>query len=236
MRIGKSIFICILISFTAIFGFVQLTNMCVQLFGKWGLEIRNPAEIGEQVYFIQSNFLMAFILSAIMPPIYEELVFRMGAVKLFRWNIAWAAVISAVFISLVFLASGWLMVTLVVLAIVSSQIKPSKSPTNIKNIYIILITAVIFMVYHHSWSQTIYQLLLGIIFAVIYIKTNNICYTMLIHFINNAFIVIYTYYTGAGSAAFPINFGSCAIAVGLAAIACVILYSLIKELPNEQKK
>jgi membrane protease YdiL (CAAX protease family) len=236
MKVGKSLFICVLISFTAIFGFVQLTNLCVQLFGDWGLEVRNPDQIKTQIDYIQNNFLTAFFISAILPPIYEELVFRAGAVKLFRWNLLAAFLFSAVFVLILFLLPQWVLLILIVLAAAGVCVKPSKNPQKMKDIYIILITAVIFVIYHRSWSQTVYQLLLGIILAVIYIKTNNIYYTMLIHFINNAFIIIYTYYTGTGASAYPVNFGTVNIAVLLAVIACAIIYSLIKELPNEQKK
>jgi membrane protease YdiL (CAAX protease family) len=220
----------------AIFGFIQLTNLCVQLFGDWGLEIRNAEETQAQVDAIQKNFSLMFMMSAIMPPIYEELVFRMGGVKLLHWNWLFAALISVAFISFVFLVPGYAMVMLIILGVIGGCVNAPKKPKKIKNIYIILITAFVFMLYHHSWSQTIYQLLLGIVFAIIYIKTDNIYYTMLIHFINNAFIIIYTYYTGVGDLQYPVNLRTCTVAVLLAIIACCILRNLIKELPNEQKK
>jgi membrane protease YdiL (CAAX protease family) len=246
MRIAKNLLICLLISFTAIFGFVQLTNLCVAVFESIGLEIADSVSQAQQVNDIQNNFLLFFIMSAILPPIYEELTFRVGGVKLFRWvngkdmvSIVVTILCVGAFVSAVFLlaGSGYMSLLLILLSVVAVCLKTRKKPQSIPNIYIILLTAVIFMVYHHSWSQTVYQFLLGVIFAVIYIKTNNIFYTMFIHFINNAFVVIYTYYNGLGAEnGYSINFTTVSVAVCLAVAACGILYSLIKELPNGQKK
>jgi membrane protease YdiL (CAAX protease family) len=233
----------VLISFTAIFGFVQLTNLCVQLFGDWGLEIRNADELLEQAEYIRDNFWRAFIVSAILPPIYEEFVFRMGGVRLLRSTdikssgsiILTAVGFVSVFSLFLFTNGGILIVMLLAFAAYFAQ--PVPKTKALPDIYIVLITAAVFMIYHHSWSQTVYQFLLGVVFAVIYLKTKNIGYTILIHFINNAFVIVYTYYNGAGEDAnYPVNYGTVITAVGLAFLAVCVLYNLIRELPNGKEK
>ena len=72
---------------------------------------------------------------------------------------------------------------------------------------VIVVSAFIFAVYHGSWSQLVYQFLMGIWLAWIFVKTNQIGWTMLIHFINNAFIITYTYFVGTGDAEFALQAG-----------------------------
>ncbi len=101
---------------------------------------------------------------------------------------------------------------------------------------VILISALIFAVYHWSWSQLIYQFLMGIWLAWIFMKTQQIGWTMLIHAINNGFIVTYTYLTGAGSGEFNLTAGNIIGAVVSAVITTVAVFTLIKKgIPNYEK-
>ena len=101
---------------------------------------------------------------------------------------------------------------------------------------VILISAVIFAVYHCSWSQTVYQLLMGIWLAWILIKTRQIGWTMLIHFINNAFIVTYTYFVNAGNDVFNLSAWNIILSVALASITTAIVFFLIKKgIPKYEK-
>ena len=244
MRIAKMIFVCVLIAGVSIFGFVMLTNICVALFDTWGLEVPDAAQQADTVQYIRDNFIFAFVVMAILPPIYEELFFRFGGVKLLRWvdtkkwwTVAVAASVILVSLAFVYFLGAWLLLVVLIGIIAAFAIKPGENPREMKNIYIIVITAVVFMLYHHSWAQTIYQLIMGVVFAAIYLRTKNIGWTIFIHFINNAFIVIYTGYSGVDTETVtPVNFGTVALSLGLAAAACAIIYNLIKELPNEQKK
>ena len=94
---------------------------------------------------------------------------------------------------------------------------------------IIGISAVLFMLYHWSWSQLVYQLIMGIFFAWIFLKTNNLLWTILIHFINNAFIVTYTYFAGSGDAVFALSAGNIVLAIGSALVATAAVTLLIKK-------
>ena len=101
---------------------------------------------------------------------------------------------------------------------------------------VIGISAVLFMVYHWSWSQTVYQLLMGIWFAWIFVKTRQIGWTVLIHFINNAFILTYTYLADTGNDIFHLNAGNVILSVGLAIVTTVAVIFLIqKGIPKYEK-
>ncbi|MCM1403985.1 MAG: CPBP family intramembrane metalloprotease [Prevotella sp.] len=101
---------------------------------------------------------------------------------------------------------------------------------------VIGVSAVIFMLYHDSWSQVVYQLLMGIWLAWIFLKTHQIGWTMLIHFINNAFIVTYTYFVGSGSDVLDLNAWNVILSVGLAVVTTVAVTFLIKKgIPHYEK-
>lgn len=60
--------------------------------------------------------------------------------------------------------------------------------------YVAIITsAVLFMFMHGSIAQTFYQLFLGLIFGFVVYKTSNILLSMIMHFVNNATILIVDY-------------------------------------------
>ena len=101
---------------------------------------------------------------------------------------------------------------------------------------VILISAVIFMIYHCSWSQAVYQLLMGIWLAWIFLKTQNVSWTMLIHLINNIFVVTYTYLTDTGDGVFNLTAWNIVLSVGLAIVTTVTVFFLIKKgIPNYEK-
>lgn len=101
---------------------------------------------------------------------------------------------------------------------------------------VIVISAVIFMLYHQSWSQTVYQLLMGIWFAWIFLKTHQIRWTILIHVINNATILAYTYFAGTGSGVFELSAGNIILSLVVAIATTIAVYFLIqKGIPNYEK-
>lgn len=62
-------------------------------------------------------------------------------------------------------------------------------------IFSILISATMFMIIHMNFTQSIYQFALGVIFAVVLNITGSLWYTMIMHFFNNGFVLIITYFT-----------------------------------------
>ena len=61
------------------------------------------------------------------------------------------------------------------------------------NKFAILISSLMFVLIHLSLHQTVYQFILGIILAIIVLLSNNIFSAILVHFINNAFVLIINY-------------------------------------------
>lgn len=184
----RNFFVCVLIAFTCLFGYLMLQNLCAELVIAWGWEERTTTGS-----LFEDGFLSAFLVIAIIFPVLEELIFRLFVCKSLQK----------------LRLNGW---------------------------YVIVVSAVIFMLYHWSWSQVVYQLLMGIWLAWIYMKTHQIGWTVLIHFINNAFIITYTYLTGTGNEVFNVNPWSVILSLGLAVATTVVVALLIKKgIPEYEK-
>ena len=57
-----------------------------------------------------------------------------------------------------------------------------------------LISGALFSIFHMSPAQTLYQFVVGCIYSLIIIYGGNLLYTIIIHFINNLYIVLNYYY------------------------------------------
>lgn len=184
----RNFFVCVLIAFACLFGYLMLQNLCAELVIAWGWEERTTTGS-----LFEDGFLSAFLVIAIIFPVLEELIFRLFVCKSLQK----------------LRLTGW---------------------------YVIVVSAVIFMLYHWSWSQVVYQLLMGIWLAWIYMKTRKVGWTVLIHFINNAFIITYTYLTGTGNEVFNVNPWSVILSLGLAVATTVVVALLIKKgIPEYEK-
>ncbi|MBO4823343.1 MAG: CPBP family intramembrane metalloprotease [Clostridia bacterium] len=179
--------VCVVTAFVCLFGYLMLQNLCAELFIRWGLETRKDLDL------FQHGFGLAFLIVAIIPPVFEELIFRLLGCKLLKL-------------------------------------------TKLPDWCVIVLSAAIFAIYHQAWSQLIYQFLMGIWLAWIFMKTHHIGWTMLIHFINNAFIVTYTYFAGSGNDVFTLSAGKIILSVSLAVVTSVAVFFLIKKgIPNYEK-
>jgi len=58
------------------------------------------------------------------------------------------------------------------------------------NVFAIIFSSLLFGIYHFNLNQGIFAFLVGIIFAVIAVKTNSIKLTVLLHFLNNGYACI----------------------------------------------
>lgn len=56
--------------------------------------------------------------------------------------------------------------------------------------FAIIISAIVFGLIHMNVGQAIFAFLLGIVFGIIYNKTKNIMYTIILHFLNNGYAVL----------------------------------------------
>jgi len=100
----------------------------------------------------------------------------------------------------------------------------------------IIASAVLFSLFHGTPDQTIHQLILGLVCAIVVIKTGNLVYGMVLHFLNN-FIVL-TAYTFFGSALQSITWNPIAIIVTviLAGLGTLMLVGLVRALkPCEER-
>ncbi len=59
-------------------------------------------------------------------------------------------------------------------------------------VFAIIISAIIFGLAHMNLSQFIFAFLLGIIFGTIYVYSNDIKLTILLHFLNNGYVALFT--------------------------------------------
>lgn len=108
---------------------------------------------------------------------------------------------------------------------------------------VILLTAMMFAIMHMNVSQLVYQFIFGFSLAYLVVLTGSIWYSIILHFINNASVII-SLIMGIGdetideiSISVGSAFGYIAIAIG-AIIAIVMLLWLIGSIanPNKSKK
>ncbi len=95
------------------------------------------------------------------------------------------------------------------------------------NMKAVFLSATLFMLVHSSVEQTVYPFFVGIVLALLMLRTNNIIYPILLHFLNNAIVVVINYisvHSGAVSeftlSTFNILF---AIALAVLAVLCIVI-------------
>lgn len=95
------------------------------------------------------------------------------------------------------------------------------------NMKAVFLSATLFMLVHSSVEQTVYPFFVGIVLALLMLRTNNIIYPILLHFLNNAIVVVINYisvHSGAVSeftlSTFNILF---AIALAILAVLCIVI-------------
>ena len=108
-----------------------------------------------------------------------------------------------------------------------------KSMRHLGFITAVLVSALLFAVYHLSPSQLVYQFIMGIVFASVYEFTGNLIYSMIMHFINNFFIVAYTFIVG-NDLAYSWNAYTVVTAILLAVCGGVVIIGLVRGLNREE--
>lgn len=63
-----------------------------------------------------------------------------------------------------------------------------------KPIIAIAMTGFLFSLFHMNPAQTVYQFLVGSLYALIVLKTGNVWFTIISHFVNNLFIILNNYF------------------------------------------
>jgi len=67
-------------------------------------------------------------------------------------------------------------------------------------IFAIALSSIMFSIFHFSPLQLIYPICFGLILGIIYLRTKNIVFPMIIHFINNALSLTIQYFSTSSSA------------------------------------
>lgn len=112
--------------------------------------------------------------------------------------------------------------------------KSLKSDSAIKKPWVALVSgAILFAAFHLSFTQLVYQFILGLIFAGVFMKTGNLLYSMVAHFINNFFIITYTFIAGSDDMSYTWSGYTIITAILLIGVGALIIHSLIKSLKKE---
>jgi membrane protease YdiL (CAAX protease family) len=103
-----------------------------------------------------SQYLLSLIMIALLPALFEEVLFRGGMQNLLHrwWKNPWLAII---------------------------------------------VTSIVFSAIHGSWYGFFPRVVLGMLLGGIFYATQNIWYSIIVHFLNNAAVVTYMYYLTANS-------------------------------------
>lgn len=98
-----------------------------------------------------SQYLLSLVMIALLPAVFEEVLFRGGMQNLLHrwWKNPWVAII---------------------------------------------VTSIIFSAIHGSWYGFLPRIVLGVLLGAIFYTTQNIWYSIILHFVNNAAAVTYMYY------------------------------------------
>ncbi len=143
--------------------------------------------------------------------------------------------------------AGWLIANLIFLAVLPSIFEELVFRGIIfnglkqygKNIAIFG-SALLFALMHGGIEQTVYPIIVGIVLGLVMSKTNNIIYPMIIHFCNNAIVVvinyIYTVSNVQSQTQFTFSVYSVLFAIMLAILAVLVIWLLIKLLMKKENR
>lgn len=99
----------------------------------------------------------------------------------------------------------WLTINLVVLAVIPAIFEELiyrgiifNGLRKFGNVKAIILSALFFALAHGSAVQLFYQLILGVVLALVVIRTGSIVASIVIHFLNNAMVIIYSYVVSPG--------------------------------------
>ena len=186
-----NIVLCVILAFICTFGFTDIVNMFEAVLKELGFKVQNDLPV--KIDNIGIFFLMIFAM-AILPAIFEELLFR-GVIfnGLKDYNKWWA----------------------------------------------IFGSAILFSLMHLNIEQTVYPFIVGAVLAFVMLKTNNIIYPMIIHFLNNAIVIVVTYVSTVKNlqpTEFVLSVKSVVFAITYCITAILLIALIIKFLLKKQKK
>jgi len=98
----------------------------------------------------------------------------------------------------------------------------------------VLASALCFSLFHMNPAQLVYQFILGIVFAIVVLKTGNLVLAMLLHFLNNFFVITYTFITGSDRLAFSWDATTIIATILLAFLGAVVIMGQLGNLKKER--
>jgi membrane protease YdiL (CAAX protease family) len=110
-----------------------------------------------------------------------------------------------------------------------------QKPTRLAPILAITISALAFALYHHSFNQLVYQFFLGLIFASAFYFTGNLLYSIFLHFINNFFIITYTFIAGTDIMEYSWNASTIVTCAVCSILGSAIIVSLFVKIRGENE-
>ena len=95
------------------------------------------------------------------------------------------------------------------------------------DLFAILACGILFSLYHKNPSQTVYQFIIGAVLAILALKSGSILPSMLFHFINNFYVVVY-YFLAPDGYAFDKTVQIVLCVLGVIAFVLATLYLIFK--------
>lgn len=136
---------------------------------------------------------------------------------------------------------GWLFVNLFVLAIIPAICEELihrgiilNGFRRFGNFNAVLLSALFFALAHGSAMQFFYQFILGIVLGYVLIKTGSIFASMIVHFLNNAIVIVYNYVSPAPSTAITFDVSTTITSIIIAIISAGLLFLLIRWLKERK--
>lgn len=110
----------------------------------------------------------------------------------------------------------------------------TKALTKKGEIFAIVVSSIMFALFHFSLSQLIYPLCFGLILGVVYLRTKNIIFPILLHFINNALSISIQYFSSGETSAFTHSTSMLIYAIVTFAIWIYAMYRLFNDFKANQ--
>jgi len=97
-------------------------------------------------------------------------------------------------------------------------------------------SSLLFSLFHLNPAQTVYQFFFGVVLALVYLRTKNMLYPMLLHFVNNFTVITYTYITQGMKVCIRFDWQYVLTMWMLVVIGTVIAISLVKILKKSDRE
>lgn len=96
-------------------------------------------------------------------------------------------------------------------------------------LFAIIFSSIMFALFHFSLSQLIYPICFGLILSIVYLRTKNILFPILLHFINNALTLSIQYFSGSSTSTFTHSAATLICALITLAIWVYLIVRLFKD-------